>query len=115
MTEYQEPIPQGQTNTMAVISLIAGIIGVLSFLVGLCMPCVLFFSLITGAAGAIFGFMAKKRIEESMGAETGRGLAIGGLVTGLISGICSIALVVIYLAIAGAFHWRWRFDPHFGR
>ena len=100
MTEYQERVPQGKTNTMAIISLIAGILGLVTLLLALCIPCLLLISMIFGLVGTILGFMAKKRIDESQDLQTGRGLAVGGLVTGLISGIGSIVIIIIYIAIA---------------
>jgi hypothetical protein len=101
MTEYQERGPQGQTNTMAIISLIAGIIGLVILLAALCVPLFLFFSLLVGSVGILLGAMAKKRIDESQGAQSGRGLAIAGLVTGLISGVISLILIIIYIAVVG--------------
>jgi len=101
MTEYYEQPAQGQTNAMAIISLIAGILGIITFLLALCLPCTLLISLIFGALGALLGFLAKKRIDESQGAETGRGLALGGLIMGLISGVGSLIIIIIYVAIVG--------------
>ena len=101
MTEYQERLPQGQTNTLAIISLIAGIIGMVTLIAALCIPIFLFFSMIVGFVSVLLGAMAKKRIDESRGAQTGRGLAVAGLVTGLISGIISLVLIIIYIAVVG--------------
>ncbi len=101
MTEYNQSTPQGQTNTMAVISLIAGILGVITLLLALCLPCMLLISFILGALATILGFLAKKHIDESQGVETGRGLALGGLITGLISGVGSLIFILFYVAIVG--------------
>lgn len=101
MTEYQEHVPQGQTNTLAIISLIAGIIGAVTLLAALCVPFFLFFSMIVGFIGVLLGAIAKKRIDESHGMQFGRGLAIAGLVTGLISGIISLVLIIIYIVTIG--------------
>ncbi len=99
--ESPAPMPQAKTNTMAIISLIAGILGVLALLSSLCLPCTLFISLITGPLGAILGFLGKKRINESQGAETGQGMAIAGIVTGLVAAGGTILAFILYLFIFG--------------
>lgn len=77
--------PQGgavapaRTNGLAIASLITGILSIVA--------CPLF-----GIAGLITGLSAKKAIRESNGAETGEGLATGGIVTS------AIGMVVIGLA-----------------
>lgn len=101
MNNYQEPVKQGQTNTPAVISLIAGILSLVTLLLALCMPCLLLISLIIGMVGTILGFVAKKKIDESQGTQSGRGLAVAGLVTNLIGGIGSIVIIIIYVVIIG--------------
>ncbi len=101
MSNYQAPVPQAQSNSMAIISLIAGIVGVLSLLLSFCVPCTLFLAIIAGAAGAIMGFVGKKQIEESGGAQTGRGLAIAGIITGLISGVGALVSIVLTFIISG--------------
>jgi len=101
MNEYQESQLQSQTNAMAIVSLIAGIIGGISLLGALCFPCTIFISLLTGPLAAILGFLGKKKIDESQGREIGRGLAVGGIVTGLISGVGAIIIVILMLAAIG--------------
>jgi hypothetical protein len=104
MSVYQEPVHQGKTNTLALLSLIAGILSVLLLVLSLCIPCGLrIMALIFGAAAAIMGFMGKKKIDESAGAETGRGLAVGGLITGLIGAVGALILMVLFaLVITGS-------------
>jgi hypothetical protein len=101
MSQYQEPVPQAQSNTMAIISMIAGIVGVLSLLLSFCVPCTLLIAILAGAAGAIMGFVGKKQIEESGGAQTGRGLAIAGIITGLISGVGGLISLILTFIISG--------------
>lgn len=95
MSSYPESSQPGKTNTMAIISLITGILSVIVLLLSFCIPCGGFISLILGIAGAVTGFLARKRIDESAGAETGRGMAIAGLITGLTSIAVSIILLII--------------------
>jgi len=100
MSDYQEPVLKGKTNTLAIISLVTGILSVLSMLFGFCIPCGLrFIGFILGGAAAIMGFLAKTRIDQSMGGETGRGLALGGLISGAISAV--ICLILMILGIIG--------------
>ena len=77
-----------QTNGMAIASLVLGIVSLA------CSQC------ITAIPGVIFGHIALKQIRESRGTQGGRGLAIGGLVTGYISLGIVAAVVVIYALIA---------------
>jgi hypothetical protein len=81
-------VPQAAPNsTMAIISLIAGILGIT------------FVPFLGSIAALITGYMAKKEIRESAGAIGGDGLATGGLVLGWIG----VALGVLGLCIAGFF------------
>lgn len=66
---------------MALISLIAGIIGILS--------CCCF---IPSAAALILGILGKKEIAESGGQKTGAGMAQAGFILG----IAGLALGVLY-------------------
>jgi hypothetical protein len=47
----------------------------------------------------IFGYMAKNQIDQSEGRETGRGMAIAGIVLGWI-GVGTLVLFLIGLALA---------------
>ena len=52
MTDFQESVSTGQTNTLAIVSLGASILSVLSLLLSLCIPCGLrFIALALGAVG----------------------------------------------------------------
>lgn len=68
------PVSTSQTNTLAIVSLIASILGFL--------PIIPF---IGSVVGVITGHMAKKQIRESMGAQTGEGMATAGLIIGYIT------------------------------
>ena len=49
----------------------------------------------------VFGYMAKGSIERSNGQETGRGLAIAGIVLGWI-GVGLVLLILVALIVADA-------------
>ena len=80
--------PAPQTNGMAIASFVLGIVSLA------CSQC------ITAIPGVIFGHIALKQIRESGGTQGGRGLAIGGLVTGYISLGIVAAVVIVYAIIA---------------
>ena len=103
MTDSQESVSTGQTNTLAIVSLGASILSVLSLLLSLCVPCGLrFIALALGAVGAITGFISRKRIDESAGLQTGRKMALSGMILGLIGFVVSLILIVVFtIFVAG--------------
>lgn len=76
---------QAKTNGMAIASLVLGI---------------LWLYWIGSALALIFGYMGRKQIDESGGAEAGRGLAVAGIVLGWV-GVGFLALLLL-LAMIGA-------------
>jgi hypothetical protein len=78
--------PSNATSNLAVISLVAGVLGVT------------FFPLLGSIVAVITGPMAKKEIIESGGELSGEGMATAGMVLGWVA----IALMVFGLCI-GAF------------
>ncbi len=101
MSDIYETTPQGKSNPMAIISLISGILSIVILLAGICLPCVMVLSLIFGPLGAILGFISKKKIAESSGEQTGSGLAVGGIVTGLIGTVGAVVAVILFIASVG--------------
>lgn len=90
-------IPVKTTSTLAIISLVAGILG------WTLLP-------LLGSVGAIItGHMARGEIRRSAGAIDGDGLAIAGLVLGwgsVIVAILSVLLVVVFFGgIAALLAW----------
>lgn len=83
---YAPPTPSAPNNSTALISLIAGILG-LTLL-----------PTIGSIVAIITGSMAKKEIQQSGGAQGGMGMAQAGLILGWIG----IALGVIALCVVGA-------------
>jgi hypothetical protein len=83
-----------KTSGLAITSLVTGVLSLVA--------CPLF-----GIVGLITGFMAKRKIAESNGAETGEGLATGGIITSiigvlLIGGIFAAILAVTFLGEAAS-------------
>lgn len=90
-------IPVKTTSTLAIISLVAGILG------WTLLP-------LLGSVGAIItGHMARGEIRKSAGTIDGDGLAIAGLVLGwgsVIVAILSVVLVVVFFGgIAALLAW----------
>ncbi len=86
---YSAPqAPGGQTNTLAIVSLVSGIVGCL------CIPA------IGSITSIITGFMALSQINASGGGQKGREMAIGGIVTGFL-GCFGWMGYAILMAVAG--------------
>lgn len=88
-----------QTSTMAVIALVLGILGLLTF----CMC-----NGILGLPGLILGIVAMKEIKASNGTRTGHGLALAGAITGGIG--VALGIVVFLLGFVIAFMDPTMFD-----
>ncbi len=101
MSEIHETPPKGTTSAMAIISLIAGILSILALLAGFCLPCLAIFSLILGPLAAILGFIGRKKITESNGSRSGNGLAIGGIVSGLIGTVGAVVAIILLILGVG--------------
>lgn len=87
-TPFQPPAAgtTGQNKTLAIISLVLGII---SFL------CCNWF--VVGIAAVITGFIAKGKAEKDPANFGGRGLAVGGIITGGISALLGLIFWVLYM------------------
>jgi|WetSurMetagenome_2_1015567.scaffolds.fasta_scaffold117648_2 hypothetical protein len=92
--QYQPQYPNyppkpAETNTLAIISLIAGILG---------------FNLCAGIGSLIAiitGHIAKRQIRSSQGTQTGDGLATAGLVLGYIEIGIAVVGICLYLLFFG--------------
>jgi hypothetical protein len=95
MSDYtptpDQPAPAGpKTSTMAIISLIVGILGLVTSWTGL--------AAILSLAAVITGHISKKEIKNGAGTVKGNGLATGGLITGYIGlafGLCICLLFAL--------------------
>ncbi|WP_100444157.1 DUF4190 domain-containing protein [Glycomyces xiaoerkulensis] len=76
---YPYPPPSPPTNGMSIAALVVGIVGA-------CNP--------IGVLALIFGYIAKRQIEER--GEQGRGFAVAGIVLGWI-GLASIVFWILYM------------------
>jgi len=105
MYRHPEPPPppagQKNTNTLTLISLIAGILGALTSALSLCMWCLGGIPLILGIAAAVTGWRGKKQIDESGGPQSSRKMATAGMILGLVSIVLSIVFIVLGIVFSG--------------
>lgn len=80
-------IPPVQQNTMALVSMILGIVSVL-FCTG---------GFLTGIPAVICGHIARKQFRNSPTPQTGEGMATAGLILGYLMTILSIVVIVAYI------------------
>jgi hypothetical protein len=81
------PVPQQaqtKTNGMAIASPVLGILWIYG---------------VGSILALVFGFMAKQQIEQSGGRQTGRGMAIAGIVLGCVG---AVGALLVWLLIIGA-------------
>ena len=83
--------PPPPNDGKAIASLVLGI-----------MSWVMCFGPLFGVPAAILGFMSRRDIQRSGGSLGGDGLALGGIVTGLLSSVLGTGFIIFYVAIIGA-------------
>lgn len=92
VNQMSQPAPQlvapVQQNTMALVSMILGIVSVV-----VCMGA------LTGIPAIICGHIARKQFRESPTPQTGEGMAMAGLIMGYIMTVISIAYVIFMVVI----------------
>lgn len=82
----------GQTNGLAVAALVVGILSIpIAFACGV--------GGLFGIAAVVLGFLGMKKANDEL-AGSGRGLAIGGIVTGVLGLLASIAIVLFWFVLA---------------
>jgi len=82
-----------RTDGLAIGALIAGILSLICFW-PLCL------GIILGPAAAIMGFISRQRVAASAGTVGGGGLALAGLILGIVGFIASAAWAIFYILIA---------------
>ncbi|MFN0140972.1 MAG: DUF4190 domain-containing protein [Pyrinomonadaceae bacterium] len=77
----------GENKTLAIISLVCGILSLI---------CCSWF--IPGIAAIVMGFIARSKANSDPANYGGAGLAMGGIITGAISVVLGIIVIILYLA-----------------
>lgn len=85
----QYPMSMSPNQTLAIVSLC---LGIGSVTIGWCC----YLGVLLAPAAMITGFIALSQIKKDPNAYTGRGLAIGGIVTGLVYFALLLLIIVIY-------------------
>ena len=77
------PQPVNQTPVLSILSLIGGILGILTSL--------FWIGLLFGAAGAVLGFIARRREPQA------KGLWLTGLILGIVGFVISLIVIVLVI------------------
>ena len=101
-TPFQPPPVKGPSSVLAIVSVILGLVGLVALL-----PTILFLfcgilPIGLGLAAIITGFMARSRAKSKPAEYGGGGLAMGGIILGVLSFIAPIAITVLLIVLYGA-------------
>lgn len=90
-TPFQPPMAggEGQNKTLAIVSLVLGILGMTVCCGGL----------LPSIAAIITGVMARGKVNENPGEYGGSGMALGGLITGVIGLVLGIVIIILQVAL----------------
>jgi hypothetical protein len=78
------------TNTLAIVSLVSSILSWVAL------------PFVGGIVALVTGYMARKEIRESLGAQTGDGMALTGIIVGGVNVLVSCLVGCLLLAAIGA-------------
>jgi hypothetical protein len=98
---YGYPPPPPKANSMAVAAMAVSIASAVAMVCAFCFSLLAVVPLGGGATGAILGFVARRQIRER--GERGDGMALAGIIVGLIAaalGVLLLALMVIWFGFA---------------
>jgi hypothetical protein len=82
-TAFQPPAAGGQDQTLAIVSLVCGVLSILCC------------GLLTGIPAIITGYMAKNNVDSNPTQYSGRGMALAGMILGGISVVLSIVIIIL--------------------
>ncbi|CAA9363180.1 MAG: hypothetical protein AVDCRST_MAG72-2459 [uncultured Nocardioidaceae bacterium] len=90
---YPPDLPAPATNTLALASLVSGVVALV--LAG----CTCGFGGLTGLVAFFLGATGRRRVRASEGREGGEGLALAGMITGVVAMVIGL-LAVTFLVLA---------------
>jgi hypothetical protein len=100
---YGYPPPPPRTNGLAIASMVVSIVGAVSLLCTFCLSLLAVLALGGGITGTILGFVARRQIRER--GDAGDGMALTGVIVGLITsiiGALAIVAVVLWFGFAAS-------------
>jgi len=86
---YAHPLTPPRTNPLAVASLVLGIVNML----------------VGSVLALVFGYRAMREIDESQGTQTGRGLALAGVVLGWVGLVMGLVWLAVFVTVLIP-HWH---------
>ncbi len=90
-------VPVPKNNGMAVAGFVLSLVGLI--------PCFWLFQ-IPGLLGLVFSAIGKRQIDRSAGAQKGRGLALAGLIIGIVLVVLAIVFAVLLAVNDGEFEFN---------
>ncbi len=101
-TPFQPPAVKGPSSMLAIISIVLGLLGLLTVL-----PTIAFFicgilPIGLGIAAMVTGFMGRSRAKAKPEEYSGAGLAMGGIILGVLSFLAPIVITIIIIVLYGA-------------
>lgn len=97
-TPFQPPVTGGgQSQTLAIVSLILGGIGLITIIPTILIVFCAVLPLGFGLGAIITGFLARSRAKKKPEEYAGSGLAVGGIITGVISFLVPLGLILLSL------------------
>jgi len=88
--------PEEKAGVLAIVSLITGIAGIV---LG-CIPAAgAFISLCAGIAAIITGVMERKKIAKGESSQKGKGMALAGLIMGIVAIVWAIVAVILLITL----------------
>jgi len=102
------PAPAPKMSVMAIMSILCGVLSVLMALAGgLCCTLGGIPAALVAVTGIVLGLVARKRIARSAGTLGHGGMAIAGLIVGIIALVLSIIVIIMMFLQAGVVMSQW--------
>ena len=91
--------PPPRTNGMAIAAMVVSIVGAVSLMCTFCLMPLAVVALGGGITGTILGFVARRQIRER--GDAGDGMALAGVIVGLITSIIGLLAIVAFVLWLG--------------